>query len=369
MKIKQSLSMVLLAAATIFRPQREVVCNSLKPADLKRREAVSNAIRSIESASFEAPYTDGFEHERVTEANASLLDQAFFSEPLTNYTVGFKDEDDLDAALEFFAPAVPVSRKFTYGVFDNAEQFLSEDDDARPMRADFREMEYTSTKVLGATVNRGLQVCVDLDEIYGMPNWEEVYTNRLLRRIKRNSLRRAVALLSAAAIPTAKTWDTTAGKDPDQDVLSELVTAADLIGLRPNRVGYGDTSWSKRILAHRAQNTAGGFGSSSQTPDQLAAWLQVDKVSVVKSRYTASATARTQVVGNLVLMFLAESGVDNNDPSNIKRFISMGPSEQGGGQYQVYSQRVSANRHIIAVGQYELTKITSTLGIRKFTVS
>jgi len=333
------------------------------------REAVANSIRSIENFRFEDPYTGTFEHDRVTEANASLLDQAFFSEPLTNYAVGFKDDANLDAALEFYCPAVPVSRKFTYGTFDNAEQFLTEDDDSRPIRADFREVEYTSNKVNAATVNRGLQIAVDLDEIEGLPNWEEMYTQKLLRRIKRNSLKRAVALLSAAATNTAKTWDTTAGKDPDQDVLLELITAADLIGIRPNRIGYGDTSWSKRMLSHRAQNTAGGFGSSALTPQALAGLLQVDEVQVTGARYTSSATARTQVVGNLVLMFLASSGVDTEDPSNIKRFISMGAGDQGGGQYQVYSQRVSAKRHIIAVGQYELTKITSTLGIRQFTIS
>ena len=333
------------------------------------RESVANAIARIENARYEQPYSGSFVHDRVEEANASLLDQAYFSEPLTNYAVGFKDDADVDKALEFYAPAVPVSRKFTYGVFDNAEQFLTEDDDARPIRADFREVEYTASKVNAATVNRGLQISVDLDEIDGMPNWEEMYTQKLLRRIKRNSLKRAVALLAAAATNTAKTWDTTAGKDPDQDVLLELITAADLIGVRPNRVGYGDTSWSKRMLSHRAQSTAGGFGSSSLTPEALAGLLQVDLVNVTSARYTASATARTQIVANLVLMFLAESGVDTEDASNIKRFISMGSGEQGGGQYQVYSNRVSAKRHIIAVGHYELTKITSTLGIRKFTVS
>lgn len=333
------------------------------------RESVANAIARAENIRYENPYTGTFQHDRVEEANAALLDQAFFSEPLTNYAVGFRDDADIDAALEFYAPMVPVSRKFAYGVFDNAEQFLTEDDDARPIRADFRDVEYTSTKVNAATVNRGLQISVDLDEIDGMPNWEELYTQKLLRRIKRNSLKRAVALLAAAATNTAKTWDTTAGKDPDQDVLLELITAADLIGIRPNRVGYGDTSWSKRMLSHRAQSTAGGFGSSSLTPEALAGLLQVDQVSVTSARYTASATARTQIVANLVLMFLAESGVDTEDASNIKRFVSMGGGDQGGGQYQVYSNRVSAKRHIIAVGHYELTKITSTLGIRKFTVS
>jgi hypothetical protein len=282
--------------------------------------------------------------------------------------VGFKDDVDLDKALEFYAPAVPVARKFSYGVFDNAEQFLTDDDDQRPIRADFNDVEYTSTKVNAATLNRGLQISVDLDEIDGLPNWEEMYTNKLLRRIKRNSLKRAVALLSAAANAGTKTWNAAAG-DPDLDVIQDMITAADLIGIRPNRVGYGETAWSKRLLMHRYGSNAGGFASSTLTPETLAGLLQVDEVQVTSARYTASATARTQIVANLVLMFLAQSGADTEDPSNIKRFISMGSSEQGGGQYQVYSQRVSAKRHVIAVGHYELTKITSTLGIRKLTIS
>jgi hypothetical protein len=357
--------MVLLAlASSIFRPQREVVCNSLT-----RREVVANTIREIESASYEAPAAGGFVHDRVTEANASLMDQAFFNEPLTAYAVGYRDKEDIEAQLEFYAPMVPTPRRFSYSAWDNAEEFLSSDDDERPIGADFKSVEYISSKVEAKTANRGLQICLDLDELDGMPNWEEVYTQKLLRRIRRNSLKRAVALISGTATNTNKTWDTTALKDPDQDVLLDLVTAADLTGNRPNRIGYGDTSWSKRILSHRAQTNAGGFGSSQQTPEQLAGFLQVDEVQVTKARYTASATARTQIVANLVLMFLAESEADVDDPSNIKRFVSMGSADQGGGQYQVYSQRVSAKRHIIAVGHYELIKLTSTAGMRKFTVS
>ncbi len=336
---------------------------------LASRESVANTLRAIEAASFEQPYSGTFEHERVEVANATLLDQAFFSEPLTDYAVGFRDDADLDAALEFYAPAVPVNRRFTYATMDNSEEFLVDANDERPIGADFKQVEYVSTKVDAKTVNRGLQIALDLDEIDGIPNWEEYYTQKLIRRIKRNSLKRAVALLSAQATNSGVTWDTTAGKDPDQDTLTLLITAADKSGVRPNRVGYGDTAWSKRVLAHRAQSSAGGFGSSALTPQALAGFLGVDDVQITSSRYTSSATAKTQIVANLVLLFLAESGVDTEDPSNIKRFISMGSQEQGGGAFQVYSQRVSAKRHIIAVGQYELTKITSTLGIYKQTVS
>ena len=40
--------------------------------------------------------------------------------------------------------------------------------------------------------------------------------------------------------------------------------------MKPNRVGYGDTAFSKRALAHRAQTSAGGFSSSGMTPEQIA---------------------------------------------------------------------------------------------------
>lgn len=331
--------------------------------------ALSATLRGIESARYENAYQGVHQHDRVTEINSSLLTQGYYSEPLTTYATGWTDDADLDAALQFFAPEVPVARRFEYHAFDNPEEFLSETDDLRPIRGDFKTVEYTGTKVDAHTDNRGLQIVVDLDEVGDFPNWREHYTQKLIRRIKRNSLRRSIALLSAAGVNTAKTWDVTAGKDPDLDVIQELIAAANISGVRPNRVGYGDTAFSKRLLAHRAQESAGGFGSAALTPEQIAAFLQVDQVLVSKSRYTSGAATKAEMLGNLVLMFDAKDDADREDPSNIKRFVTMGSADQGGGRYQVYEQQLGPKLFIIAVGHYELTKITSTLGIRKFTVS
>jgi hypothetical protein len=334
------------------------------------REQLHNSLRAIENSRFEPAYSDKDGHERISEFNAALLTEAFFSQPLTDYAVGYRDPSDLDAELEFFAPEVPVTERFSYSLWENAEEWLSETtDDIRPIKGDFKEVEYTSSKVDAAVVNRGLQITLDMDQIRARPDFEEYYTQKLLRRLKRNELRRAIALLSAAATNNAKTWDTTAGKDPDQDVMTDLIAAADASGIKPNRVGFGDTAWAKRMLAHRAQASAGGFGSAALTADQIAGLYGVDSVLNSKSRYTTSATAKTQTLGNLVLMFNATSGMDTEDASNIKRFVANGSAEEGGGKYQVYSQRVSAKRWVIAVGYYSKLAITSTLGIRKITVS
>lgn len=338
-----------------------LIANALLAAGMPRFEANAYAAEGIRPA--DAP----LEHGAVALANAARFVEAHFSQPLTTYAAGWRDPSNLEAELEFFAPRVPVTRRFEYSEAINAEEFLSETvDDIRGIGADFKRVEYGSTKVDAKTDNRGLTMRVDLDQVAEKSGWQEMYTAKLIRRLRRGALRRAVVLLATAATNTAKTWDTTAGKDPDQDVLSELVTGTTASGIRPTRVGYGETAWAKRVLAHRAQSSAGGFGSAAMTEAQLAAWLAVDQVYKSTARYQSGAAAKTEVVANLVLMFTAMSGADTEDPSNIKRFVS--PTESGG-DLRVYVNQVSAKLFDITVEHYDAIKITSTLGIRKFTVS
>ena len=120
------------------------------------------------------------------------------------------------------------------------------------------------------------------------------------------------------------------------------------------------------MLAHRAQTSAGGFANAGMTEAQVAAFLGVDQVFKSTARYQSAAASKTAVVANLVLMFAAMGGADTEDPSNIKRFVSPTIS---GGDLRVYTQQVGSKLYDITVEHYELLKITSTLGIRKFTVS
>jgi hypothetical protein len=298
-------------------------------------------------------------------ANDSRFGETYFSEPLTTFSTGYKDPNDIKATLEFFAPTVNApGRLFEWKKWNNAEEFYTEADDIRAIGGDFKRVEFTGIDVVGKTLNKGLTVRIDIDQ--AAPGWEERWTAKLIRRLYRNELRRAIALLSAAATNTAKTWDVTAGKDPDQDVLTDLIAGNDASGIYPNRVGFGHTAWAKRILAHRAQLSAGGFASAGVTQENLAGFLNVDQVYVSKERYQSTPAAKAQAVGNLVLMFMAASGGDVEDPSNIKRFAS---PVMGGGQMRVYQQQVSAKLVDISVEYYSALVMTSTLGVRQFTVS
>lgn len=300
----------------------------------------------------------------ITAINAALMTEQNFQQPLTTYATGWRDAD-LTAELALLAPSVQVSDRFEYSKATNVEEFFADTDDARAPRGEFKTVEYTETKVQAKTYNRGLQVIVEKKEL--LNGGAEKLTGKLMRRILRNKLRRAVALYLANATNVAKTWDTTAGKDPDQDIMTTLITAANKSGLRPNRVAFGDTAFSKRALAHRAQTTAGGFASASMSLEQIAAILGVDQVGISKARYSDAATTKAEVLSNIVLLFYAIEQMDTEDGSNIKDFYS--PCDASGSQFAVYQWDVGAKMAGLAVEHNELMALTSTLGLYKMTIS
>src|SRR6185503_15087673 len=127
---------------------------------------------------------------QVYLANDSRFLSAFFSEPLTTYATGWRDPNNIEATLDFVAPPVQVGRRFEYKAQLNAEAFLSETNDIRAIGSDFKQVEYKGTDETGKTYNKGLTMRVDLDVVGAVPNWRELFTNRLLQRLLRSELRR-----------------------------------------------------------------------------------------------------------------------------------------------------------------------------------
>jgi hypothetical protein len=302
---------------------------------------------------------------QIALANEARFTSNTFSQALTQYAVGWRDPANLDEALDFVAPPIQVSRRFEWKKAEGAEAFLSETDDERAIGAAFKEVEYKGTSVNDKTINKGLTMCVDNDEVAELPGWQEQAVSRLLQRLKRSEYRRGTTLLAAAGTNTGKTWDATAGKDPDADVLSDLATCQTDSGILPNRVLYGSTAWAKRILSLRAQSSAGGFANSGMTEQQLAAFLGVDSVRVAREIYQSTKTVKAQIVSNLVLEFYAQAGLSKDDPSHTKRFWS--PCKDGT-MYRVYVSE-EAKTTKITVEHYSIVVVTSTTGVRKLTVS
>jgi hypothetical protein len=315
----------------------------------------------------------GYEAGQILFANDARFLETYFSEPLTNYAVGWRDPNNIEESLNFIAPPVIVGRRFEWKKANNAEEFLSEVvDDQRALGSDFKAVKYTGQDQTDKTLNKGLTYIADLDNVdIHDPNWQNNKVGKLLRRLYRNEFRRGISLLSGDATNTPVTWDTTAGKNPDQDIKTGLISATSTSGIRPNRVLYGDTAWNKRSLSYEGQTgTSTAFGLvGAYPPDKMPERLQVDKVMVSRERYQSSATAKSEIVSNLVFAFFAEDGVDTEDPTNVKRFVSTFSREQGGGLVRVYVQQISSKLVALTVEHYSKIIATFTSGIMKWTVS
>ncbi len=311
-------------------------------------------------------YSGQAEHGVITRWNADLATQGSYREELTTYAVGYTGVN-FAADREALAPGVRVADQFAYHVFDNAEAFYSElTDDLRAPRADFKEVEYTNTRVLGETFNRGLMMVVDPRQVRNMPNWEQVYTRKLQERLMLNSARRAMALLVAGAVNVGKVWDTTAGKNPDGDVRTQIKTGHTLAGVRPNRAAFGPTAWDLRVSSHEGQNNAGGYAAAGRDEVALARYLGIEQVLICQARYATSASAKAEALANLVILYNAMANALPEDASNIKRFWS--PCENGQ-EIQVHRWDVGPKKMFLAVEMNEFMKLTSTLGLRTITAT
>ena len=126
-------------------------------------------------------------------ANDAGFSDAFFSEPLTSFLVGWKDPYATLEFLNSIAPQIPVGRRYEFKATDNDQAFLSESDDVRALDAEFKEVRYTQSTTLGQTKNKGLTILIDRDRVAAFgPMYQERYAAWLTQRIFRNEIRRAI---------------------------------------------------------------------------------------------------------------------------------------------------------------------------------
>lgn len=300
----------------------------------------------------------------ICAANEERFTATHFSEPLTVYATGWRAPENLDDLLESLFPSVEVGRRFEFKSATNSEEFLSEVDDVRAIGAEFKRIEYKGSTVNEKTLNKGLSIALDTDEL-DLPGAEERAVRRLLARLKRNDLRRGIALLDAAAANANLTWNASA--DPDLDIRSARITAANKNGVGANVVAYGEAAWQKRLESYSAPtraNTGVAAAALLRDLDGVARFVGADRALEIRARYQSTATAKTAIVPAVVYVYMAEAGASKDDPSNVKRFVTPTVS----GRYRVYREERTKSV-VISVEHYSNIVITSTLGIEKRTIA
>lgn len=309
----------------------------------------------------------------IAVANESRSDSATLSAPLTAYVAGYRDPSKLDELLEFVAQRTPVSRRFEYKKNGAYDEIFSENDDAdvRSIGADFKTIRSKGEVVQAKTLNKGLTYRLDLDEVEGDIEAEKQRKVAMLKRIlTRTELIRAIALHVAASSAVQKSWATSStNTNPDMDVLAAIDgvrTSAG--GGYCNRVIYTDSAWTRRIMGLHMLNTPAAGVSAMFSKEQLAGFLGLQGVEVCQAVYfDKSATTKRSGVGKAstsgylgrVLGFYGESGMDVDDPSTVKRFVS--PTADGG-DMRVWEQQVNAKIIDLTVEHNSLISTTLTGG-------
>jgi hypothetical protein len=299
----------------------------------------------------------------VCVANESRFQAANYSEPLTTFTVGWKDPEAIESLLDFVAPVIHVGKRFEFKRADNGEAFLSESDDVRSIGSAFKRVAFSGNSVMGKTFNKGLTVRVDQDDVAG-DDWQERYVQLLLRRLYRNELRRAVGALDAATAATAVTWGGSGQQNPDADLRTALADAADESGVRPNRILFGEGAWDIRSNVYDIQTSAAAQRAATLSLDDLAHKLFVDRIRILSARYQSSPTEKSRIAGNGIYLFQTGNELIKDEPANIKRFVT--PID--GSNFRVYLEEHSKYTDI-TVEHYSNIVITSPLGIRRLSVS
>ena len=255
--------------------------------------------------------------ETTTQANETQFNQQYYSDELTQFAESWKDDEGLMNLLNFITPKVPVARRFDYKKTDHNEMFFSEVDDLRNQGSGFKRIEFTGTTVQAKTLNKGLTVRVDTDDIVG-EDWQERYVHLLMKRLLRNELRRAVWALKMNATVIEKTWG--ANSQPDIDIRETLLQSSDLNGFYPNRVLFGELAWYLRQDCYALQNNAGARISSEMTRANLAEKLLVDDVQLLRKQ--SLGVQGSEINGNEIFAFYGQNGLLKDEPSHMKRFVT-----------------------------------------------
>jgi hypothetical protein len=314
----------------------------------------------------------------MSMSNEERFTASYFSTPLTAFTVGWQDPEDLESLIEFVAPKVVAPRRFEYKLAINKESFFSDLDDERAIGSEFPRVEYRGLSNYSKTINRGLKYRIDIDEEgAGIIN-EQLIVGRLLQRCRRNQWRRASAALIAltSLLNTAVTWTYNSSSNPTpqpvEDMRAQLQRAQLTSGVFPNRMLSDLISWNLALSGYSHQLTAGAIASYDMTPDDIVAKLMLDGFMVAKAIYTSAVGQQSNLNGTKsyvypsnVTAFYGQNNPGLDDPSNFKRFTTAA----GDGDFRVFRQQQGPKFVDITVEYYDNILNTATVGANQLTPS
>lgn len=307
----------------------------------------------------------------ITAINAGMNYSGSLASDVQGYLAGLPATDE-EQLLDLLFPSIETNDFFQFARADD-EFFLTEADDSdiRAVGASFKKVEYRGTIVTDSTQQKGLTMTVDhkqLRKVNGkiVPGWENDYAAALKARLVRAEIVRGLALLDAAATNTNVVWN--ASGNPDGDLRSAAQATRTATGMMPTHLVLGNAAQQLRQDSYEAAARANHEMAShaSYTMEELARYVGVKRVILEDGvRQTKKGAAKIDRLGLAAYTYTATESPIINDPSNIKRAVSMTPFD---GRWAVAIKPGTVSTEITVFHESKLF-VPITAGIIKRTCS
>lgn len=241
---------------------------------------------------------------------------------LRTFAVSMPENQQVQAERELFAPDVEVDDiRFDYTDYSGGLTGWEYDTlDERAINGDFKKLKDQGTEVTKKLPERGIATDIDAGQYKDIGKEAQRRLKLIMKRMELNALRRTIAGLVAIMANSAKTWDGTAGQDPDSDMIKHITTGYTATGVRANVGLIAADAWSWRVTTLRAQGLTAAGLSANATPEEVARFLGLRTLMVSQTAQMDGANAISQVLAGKALFAQVAAEASTADASIMKTF-------------------------------------------------
>lgn len=264
---------------------------------------------------------------RICLANTALMAEHSDTPVELAGAIGLVKDNPTVEVREFLAPAVAVglnaSHTYHYRYFDKDFSFPKAQTASDLVRGFGGEFQYVGSQDglrAASLYNIGLSIALEKHRVEADPAYRTRNAIRLQNIIQTALTLDAVAKFDAGVEDKTKSITVSTETGDILNILrGYLLDAGAKSGVMPNRMLVGARAW-QRIKGYASnKNTAGAF-AFPKTVEELGVELGV-VAKEVKAYYNAGASSLTELLGDKILVFYGESGLNEFDLSSMKSFV------------------------------------------------
>jgi len=305
----------------------------------------------------------------------SRLSTAAINPTLTTYAQGVSQDLAGDIS-DFIAPYVVVGASAgRFKQFDDKNSFLAYAETRRGIGGTATRLKFEATDGTYDCEPNALEIPIDDTERSRAGEWqdrlERSKSRSLITTARVSRADRVMTIIKAAitAVVGKGVWSN-AANDPIAELNEQILAIAIACGMMPNRLALGLGAWATLRDHPKVIERQPGAELIGLTVEQLAKMLlnpamEIKIGTLSKTTAWGKANSKSNIVGDEAFMFIGSASPSEYDPSAVKTFTTQEGSVTA---VRVYRDE-AARSDILAVDWSEQIQVTSSIGIKRITIT